>query len=49
MELVHWLITAAWDLFCMEFTIFGYTMSFAGIFLFSCVVVLVGELIDTFL
>ena len=37
MELVGAMITSTVDLFKLEFTLFGFTLSFWQVFLFSCV------------
>lgn len=38
---LQFVLSAAWDLFCMEFTIYGFTLSFKAIMLWSMVAGLV--------
>ncbi len=38
---LQFVLSSAWDLFCMEFTIYGFTLSFKAIMLWSMVAGLV--------
>ncbi len=38
---LQFVLSAAWDLFCMEFTIYGFTLSFKAIMLWTMVAGLV--------
>ncbi len=38
---LQFVLSAAWDLFCMEFTIYGFTLSFKAIMLWAMVAGLV--------